>query len=238
MASMSDATPATVAPAHPPGPPDQRQGRSAGLLGLIDRLCGFGHALTETLRRRDPADGPTAAIAWTFASLSLALILTRITRGLRIAEALQARIIRRARHLDAPSPRVRGALKRSRPPRSPHAPHDEAAELANPPSAREIAERIRHKSIGNVIVEICRDLGIDREHPMWREVMEAIAANDGCHDNLLNILKKRAFDAIRSGIRPTRPQAVELSAFFRLIARDPPPPPWPGLRSGWATPPP
>lgn len=235
---MPDATPATVDAANPPGPPDPRDGRSAGLLGLLGRLCDFGHALIETLGRRNPADGPTATIAWTFGSLSLVLIITRITRGLRVAAALQDRIMRRARFLDAPSPLRPKALNRPRPPRSPLAPFDEAAELVNLPSTREIAKRIRHRPIGDVIVEICRDLGVGRDHPMWRDVMDAITKNDGNQDNLLNILDKRASDAIKVGIRPTGQQAVGLPAFFRLIARDPAPPPWPGLRSGWATPPP
>ena len=59
------------------------------------------------------------------------------------------------------------------------------------PTADEIARRIRHQSAGTVIVDICRDLGIDTAHPLWNEIRNAIIAYDGSLSRLLGLWMAR-----------------------------------------------
>ena len=40
---------------------------------------------------------------------------------------------------------------------------------------------------GAVIVEICRDLGIDATHPLWRDIRNAIIAYDGSLSRMLRL---------------------------------------------------
>ncbi len=55
------------------------------------------------------------------------------------------------------------------------------------PTADEIARRIRHQSSGTVIVDICRDLGIDTTHPLWPEIRNAIIAHGGSLARMLRL---------------------------------------------------
>jgi hypothetical protein len=111
-----------------------------------------------------------------------------------MAEALEERVIRGAKRLDTPP--VQTAV--TRPPDRPRAtrrtpsplPDDDAA-LRNLPSAREIAEQIRHRPIGDVLIDICRDLGIDGTHPLWRQLYRAILLNNGNLARMLRGLSQR-----------------------------------------------
>jgi hypothetical protein len=47
------------------------------------------------------------------------------------------------------------------------------------PTAEEIAEAVRHRPIGAVIVDICSDLGITQSHPLWNEVMMVVTEFGG-----------------------------------------------------------
>ncbi|MGE0419741.1 MAG: hypothetical protein AB7O80_23305, partial [Acetobacteraceae bacterium] len=77
---------------------------------------------------------------------------------------------------------------------------DEEAELRNLPSAKEIADRIRRKPIGEVLVEICRDLGIDGQHPLWRDVFKLITFNGGNYTRLFQIVTSRPYAAHELGV--------------------------------------
>jgi hypothetical protein len=190
----TDAMPAQPAdpdrPAQAAAPPT----RTGRLLGLVGRLVDYGQSLLTALRQRNTQDAPPE-VAWVFSTASLALIIARLTRGLRIAEVLQTRLIRGARRRDAsepplpplrlPSarPRAAGPAK----PRPPRWPSDDADALNNLPSAQEIARRLRHRSIGDVITDICNDLGIGPSHPLWREVQAAVRDENGSAVRLIMV---------------------------------------------------
>ena len=54
------------------------------------------------------------------------------------------------------------------------------------PTPAEIADQVRRRPIGAVLADICRDLGITTDHPLWRELPLAIIANGG---NLASLTK-------------------------------------------------
>ena len=91
-------------------------------------------------------------------------------RGLRLATALEQRIIVTAKRIDDPKP-----LPRQRPPRVSRKPRGPklseadgiAALLARLPTDREIAAMARRRPIANVLGDICADLGIGPGHPRW-----------------------------------------------------------------------
>ena len=124
----------TPSQATPPDPhwdrPDARAGaasRTGQLLGLLRKLIDYGKQLAGTLRQRLPTDPTTYCVMrYGFATGDLALILARITRGLLLAGALEARLIQRAaREQDAPPA---SAPARAASPRKPRA--------ARPPARR------------------------------------------------------------------------------------------------------
>lgn len=105
-----------------------------------------------------------------------------------IAGVLQKRLLH-------PRPRSAQPVQRSSPrkPRAPTQPRvDEDAELhTGLPSAREIAARLRNRKTGAVIVEICRDLGIASDHPLWREIRDAIMFHGGRLSNMILVWTRR-----------------------------------------------
>ena len=109
-----------------------------------------------------------------FGTRNLDLIVARILRGIALAQALEQRILRIARRMDAPreaSPSVaRKPAVRAK--KSVALPRDDAALPDDLPTAEEIAERVRKQPVASVIEDICRDLRIDASDPLFREVME------------------------------------------------------------------
>ena len=183
---------------HDPAPRDPERGR---LLGLVRKLIAYGRALAASVQGASTA-APPPAIAHRFASLSLAVIIARITRGLMIAAALEQRLLH-------PRPKALGQAERKGPigtgaARKPRqAQPDERDELLGAlPSAREIAARMRNRKTGDVIVEICRDLGIDGHHPLWRDVLDAITFHGGNRGKILRVIWQRAAEAIELGLVP------------------------------------
>jgi len=150
--------------------PTTEPSRSGRLLNLVRKLIDYGRELAATLRQRTTAE-PLFAMGC-FGTTDLALILARIVRGLLLADALEARVLQRAAHLDA-GPR-RGRARSA--PRAPAAPRASEADprLACLPTAAEIAAEVRRRPIGAVIADICRDLGIVPRHPLWPDVHRAI----------------------------------------------------------------
>lgn len=200
------AAPANTHDAKDPAPRDPERGR---LLGLVRKLIDYGCELVATLRNHG-SETPPLRIARHFGAVSVALIITRITRGLMIAAALEARLRR-------PTPRVvaRTPSAEPRAKRAPNRPRiDEEAELhGDLPSAREIAARIRKCKTGAVIVEICRDLGIDTLHPLWRDIRDAIMFHGGRMANMMKIWMRRS---ARSVGLPLLPEKEE--TYHRLMA--------------------
>jgi hypothetical protein len=182
--------------------PTPQPSRSGRLLDLVRGLIDYGKQLVSTLRQR-----PDIGLdAFRFGTNDLALILARITCGLHRANALEARLLRRAARLDrepapssAPSgPRQCAARRPSRRANSPD------AGLPRLPTPEQIAAEVRRRPIGTVIADICRDLGITPSHPLWREVQHAIIRYGGSLATLVRDILDRAFP-IRTSAPATSP---------------------------------
>ena len=178
-------------PGAAPGPQDQGANKGGRLLGLVRKLVAYGRDLIASLQQQN-APTPSPEVARRFASINLAVIIARITRGIALATGLAERLERRPPAPKTPRiPTIRvPASPGARPTRArtpePSRAEDEAALLRGLPSAEDIAERIRKRPAGAVIVEICRDLGIDTTHPLWSEIRDAIIQYDG---SLVRMLK-------------------------------------------------
>lgn len=227
---MSNATQAetqTAETASRPGPAGRPVSRSAGLLSLVRRLIDYGRTLVETLQQRNTPDVPPAT-AQRFGTINIVMIIDRIKQGLGLAEALERRVKRGARRLDAP-PRPSAARPIQDKPEQRPVATDPASNGASLPSARTIAKRIRYRPIGAVIADICCDLGIDATHPLWGEVLDAITTNGGNRGHLVQDVIKRGFEAAEACLALVLPPNAE-----RVVAAlyDEFPP------AAWATPPP
>lgn len=197
MSTAPLADPPGAAPGvSPPG--DGRRGR---LLGLVRQLLAFGRDLVATLQRQNTPT-PAEPLARRFRSFNLAIIVARITHGLRLAAALETRLLRTP-PIQERMPGTRPIRRRAagRPqghpggeggpgdgdPAKPARPRDTRAAAAmrngdwprTPPTAEEIAAAIRGRPAGAVIVEICRHLGIDTTHPLWPQINDAIIQYGG-----------------------------------------------------------
>ncbi len=213
--------PVTAEPDAAPGPSDQDATGRGRLLGLVRKILGYGRDLVASLQRQNmPA--PSLTIARRFGTFNLALIIARITRGLAIAARLEVRLARtpptRAVAQSSATRNPSAQPRTARPP-EPSQAEDDAALLRGLPSAEEIAARIRRRPAGAVIVEICRDLGIDTQHKLWRDIQMAIIEYDGSLVRLLKIWTSRTASFIAD--RVANPMTV-------------PSPMWDGLL--WDTP--
>ena len=173
--------------------------RSGKLLILIRKLIDYGRGLAETLGGRGTADNDTAC---RFGTADLALILRRITLGLQRAAALVARVETDAARLDCslgPMPRLPAMFAAPRPKRpvrpaklKPPMPAVEPDMLAQLPSVEEIAADIARRPIGAVLADICRDLGIATDNPMWHELYWTVLEEGGGSSNLLRHMIRRS----------------------------------------------
>jgi hypothetical protein len=177
----------------------EQPSRSGRLLDLIRKLIDYGREITATIRQRAAAD-PTLTII-RFGTTDLALILARIARGLQLADALEARVVRRAAHLDAEQPgSARSAARSSAAPCG----AETDPRLAGLPTAEQIAAEVRRRPIGAVIGDICRDLGITGSHPLWRDVQRAMLEHGGDFSGL-------ALDIIDRGFSPAALQSLAVA---------------------------
>jgi hypothetical protein len=184
------------------------------VLSLVRKLIDYGKQLAGTVQQRAAAPG-FALFARPFGSADLAVILARITNGLRRAAALEARLCQRAtRGRDlTPSPIRLPATPGPRAPRQ-VAPPDaqsqpqridptEDPRLARLPTEEEIAAAVRRRPVGAVIVDICCDLGIAPGHldrAFWDELSHAIIMYGGSLAGFPANLRRRLF-AFGSGDR-------------------------------------
>ena len=182
--------------------PTTEPSRSGRLLGLVRKLIDYGRELVATIRQRTAAEPLFAMVR--FGTTDLALIFTRIARGLLLADALEARVLRRAAHLDA-GPRPGRARSAARAPAAPHAAEPMDPGLARVPTAAEIAAEVRRRPIGAVIGDICRDLGILPSHPLWRDVQRVMAEHGGAFARL-------AIEILRRVFTPPAPHSPALAA--------------------------
>ena len=159
--------------------------RLSGLLALVRQLIDYGRQLATTLRGNPHPLGAG----------DIAEILARITRGLLRAEALEARLIRSAARPDpAPAPPRAPCPRQSPPARAAASPCDATdPHLAHLPTPEQIAAEVRRRPIGAVIADICRDLGIMPNHPLWRELQLVIIRHGGSLARLVKDILDRAF---------------------------------------------
>ena len=160
---------------RPPAPGDGPRGTSF-LLGLVRKLIDYGKQLAAALQQHPPAT--TLPVSRHTGPIDIGLILARITRGLFRAAALEARLLRRARQDENPTP------PRPSSPRQPCAAQPAARRAADPrlarlPTSAEIAAQVRRRPIGAVFADICHDLGIVPTHALWRQLTLAVVTNGG-----------------------------------------------------------
>jgi hypothetical protein len=195
----------TPAPTTEPDPPPAGPcvpGALGRVLLLVRRLIDYGRQLAGTMQQRAATPG-FAWFARSFGTADLALILARITAGLRRAAALEARLcVCAARGRDlTPSPVRLPALRSGRNTAPPDAqpesqPADRAEDplLARLPTEKEIAAEVRRRPVGAVIVDICVDLGIapgDLDRAFWDEINHAIIMYGGSVVNWLANLRRQ-----------------------------------------------
>jgi hypothetical protein len=158
--------------------------RAGRLLDLVRRLIDYGKELAATLHQRAATD--PRSVTRSFGTADLALILVRIRRGLLRANALEARLVQNAARLDAELKPCSVPAQHKALPARPAVPRTED------PDARlelrteaEIAAWVRRRPIGAVVADICRDLGIACDHPLWRELQHAIMSERGSYTRLV-----------------------------------------------------
>ncbi len=187
----------TSQPAPWPASTDRR-GNLTRLIGLVRKLIDYGKDLATAVRERGLTDRPAGASA-RFGTRDIALILSRIAVALLRADALEARLLRSAARPD-PKPRPPHAPSQ-RAPRAARRQAEPAAQpdpcLARMPTTAQIAAEIRRRPIGAVLVDICRDLGIMADHPLWRELHPAIILHGGGFGAFFKDMCERAFASWR-----------------------------------------
>ena len=184
--------------AAPTAEPEPQPSRSGRLLALVRKLIDYGREIATTVRQRI-ADDPRFVTS-RFGTADLAVIFTRITRGLLLAQALEERVLRRAAWLDkGKRPRKSRAARKPEPKPSVSSPAEIPDQpVAELPMAEQIAAEVRRRPIGSVLAEIYLSLGILPSHPLWRQVNEAMFEFGGSLTKLLNDIFDRTLGPIPS----------------------------------------
>jgi hypothetical protein len=223
--------PTTTTDPEPPRANTPMPAALGRVLGLVRKLIDYGRQLTGTVQQRAAAPG-FALFAKPFGTADLAVILARITNGLRRAAALEARLCRRAARgqdltpspIRLPAPRGPRPAWQSAPsgaqPEPQPANPTEDPRLARLPTEEKIAAEVRRRPVGAVIADICRDLGItpgQLDRAFWDELSHAIIAYGGSLAGFLGNLNRRLF-AIGSGDHADRADPGWPAAPPRLAA--------------------
>ncbi len=177
-------------PASSGGATLSRVGRA---LSLVRKLIDYGKRLAGTLQQPTVAATDVFDASMNFGAADLAAIVARIARALHLAGALEDRLIslaaqpERASRGNLPAVRQPCAAPPAEHAAPPVAPSDDGAQsnLDGLPAAEDIAAQMRRRPIGAVIADICRDLGINPGHPLWRELSWVILDNGGNVSGLL-----------------------------------------------------
>ncbi len=181
---MSDAPTAAAPPST----------RATRLLSLVRRIIDYGRQFGRALRGNQNPPGDSA----------IAAILGRIARGLLRAETLEARLVRNAARLDAerkPRAAFSGTSRTDRPEASlprfedrPRPADRSAFGVTRLPTPEQIVALVNRQPIGAVIADICRDLGIRPDHPLWPELRQIIRQEGGSLARLaIDIVRERHF---------------------------------------------
>ena len=94
------ATPVATPTPDPATPGEHRPSRFRRVLDIVRKLIDYGKELATSLQRRATTD--LAAVTLPFGTRDIGLILARITRGLLLANALEARVVALAARPAAP----------------------------------------------------------------------------------------------------------------------------------------
>jgi hypothetical protein len=205
-AETTSATPTSPGPTPAGTDTPTRAGR---LLGLLRKLIDYGKELAASLHQRSEATDLRPVIR-AFGTRDIA----RITCGLLRAQALEDKVLHNAARLHAdPRPKPQPAAS-TRCPGAPRPPRDRqlGPDLAplSLPTPEQIAAKVRCQSIGAVIADICRDLGIMPNHPLWRELQALIEEYRGNYASLvLEILNRPSITLFERG--PTAPPTTPLT---------------------------
>jgi hypothetical protein len=189
--AMSDHT-TTAAPTPPPDPPTDRAGTAVPnaqrLLGILRWIIDYGARLIVAANA-SPGTPQARRYILCYRSRDLALILTRIRRGLLLAYGLraqlEARVERRRDVWPVPPPAPPYNQRRSTSHKAAPAPRRTTIidlPMDRLPTEAEIAEELRRRPIGAVLVDICRLIGIapgDLPGQCWDELAGAIVQYGG-----------------------------------------------------------
>ncbi len=182
--------------------PATEPSRSGRLLDLVRKLIDYGRELAATIRQRTSTDVASTMVR--FGTTDLVSILARIICGLHRADALEARVLRRAAHLDA-GPRPASTRSAAKAPAAPPAAEADPRP-AGLPTPEQIAAAVRRQPIGAVIADICRDFGITASHPLWRDVRRAIIKHGGSLARLGIDIIRRPWLPAPTAVAPAAPQ--------------------------------
>lgn len=181
------------------------------LLGLVRKLIDYGKEIAATLQQRG-SNIDLTAVTRPFGTRDIALILARITRGLLLCSALEAKLTQHPACLDA-RPRKSAAAPSQRQSSNPRPPADRSVEtadaiLARLPTAEEIAAQVRRRPVGAVIADICRDLGIGWRHQLWQDLHQVMLRFRGNLIALDKVIMDRLYPIPEAYRRQPRPKAA------------------------------
>jgi hypothetical protein len=163
--------------------------RTGRLLSLVRKLIDYGRELAASLSQHS-GTMDLAPVMRAFGTRDIARILARITCGLLRAQALEDKVLHNAARLDIdqqPNPHPAASTRSPSAPRPPGDRPQLGPDLAplSLPTPEQIAAKVRCQPIGAVIADICRDLGICPNHPLWRELQELIREHRGNYTSLV-----------------------------------------------------
>jgi hypothetical protein len=187
-------------------PPLDQKPLSIRLRALIDDLILFGRMLIETLQVEPDSEGATRFMR-RFRTSDIAAAIARITRGIMLAAALDARVVRCAKRIDKPlSVRLDKTPKQpaAKRPAQPRRRDEDAALLTRMPTAEEIAESIRRRPINAVLADIAHDLGLVETDQLFMRIFLHIQRTPGAKA-ITRLLRPR-IDAMYPARRKRREQ--------------------------------
>jgi hypothetical protein len=228
---VSSAPTATVLSSLPDPQPDRRDtgapapSRTGRLLGFLRKVVGYGKELAVSLQQRVAPCSCSyhlVTVMRNFGTVDIGLILACITRALLRASALEARLVSRGDQPDdAPALARINPERRSRP--AQRSDQDADPTVVQMPTPEKLAAQIRHRPAGAVLADICFDLGIGTNHPLWPELRSVINENGGNATALmLRIFKRerKAMEHGRTGVWAPKPVPL----FPPLFPPEPPAP--------------
>src|SRR5271165_3633887 len=114
------------------------------VLDVVRKLIDYGKELATTLQQRAATD--LAAVTFPFGTRDIGLILALITRGLLLADALEARVVALAARPAAPSRPARAPAPRAPRPEAARPTREADPRLALLPTPEQIAAEACHRA--------------------------------------------------------------------------------------------